>query len=201
LTGKIAFSKYAEFIRKGKIALFPTDTVVGIGCRFDSKESIAGLRAIKGIRDSDPIAVLISTVQQLDILKIRRSRLSNLLAEKFWPGGLTLVLSSDDRFPCSGSGNTLGLRMPDVDSLRKIIEMAGVPLAATSANFHGQPSPDRMEKVDASILDSVDGTFDIPASLMGLPSTVVKFEGGEIKIIREGAIPSRDIYDAVAEES
>jgi len=201
LAGKIAFSKYAEFIREGKVALFPTDTVVGIGCRFDSKEGITRLRAIKGIKDSDPVAVLISSLQQLDVLRIRRSRLSNLLAEKFWPGGLTLVLSSEDRFPCSGAGNTLGLRMPDVDSLRKIIEMAGVPLAATSANFHGRPAPGRMEEVDASIVNSVNTTFDIPARLIGLPSTVVKLEGGELKIIREGAIPSRDIYDAIAEES
>ena len=201
MAGKIAFSKYAEFIREGKVALFPTDTVVGIGCRFDSKEGITRLRAIKGIKDSDPVAVLISSLQQLDVLRIRRSRLSNLLAEKFWPGGLTLVLSSEDRFPCSGVGNTLGLRMPDVDSLRKIIEMAGVPLAATSANFHGRPAPGRMEEVDASIVNSVNTTFDIPARLIGLPSTVVKLEGGELKIIREGAIPSRDIYDAIAEES
>ena len=201
MAGKIAFSKYAEFIKKGEVALFPTDTVIGIGCRFDSEEGIARLRAIKGIKGSDPIAVLISSLQQLGILRIRRSRLSNLLAEKFWPGGLTLVLSSEDRFPCSGAGNTLGLRMPDVDSLRKIIEMAGVPLAATSANYHGRPAPGRMEEVDASIVNSVGSTFDIPARFIGLPSTVVKLEGGELKIIREGAIPSRDIYDAIAEES
>ena len=201
MAGKIALRKYAEFIKKGEVALFPTDTVVGIGCRFDSEEGIARLRAIKGIKDADPIAVLISSLQQLDILRIRRSRLSRLLAEKFWPGGLTLVLSSEDRFPCSGAGNTLGLRMPDGDSLRKIIEMAGVPLAATSANFHGRPAPGRMEEVDASIVKRVNSTFDIPARPIGLPSTVVKLEGGELKIIREGAIPSRDIYDAVAEES
>ncbi len=200
MAGNIDFSKYAEFIRKGKIALFPTDTVVGIGCRFDSEEDIARLRAIKGIKDSDPIAVLISSMQQLDSLRIRRSRLSNLLTMKFWPGGLTLVLSSDDRFPCSGAGNSIGLRMPDVDSLRKIIEMAGVPLAATSANLHGWPAPGRMEEVDVSIVKSVDCTFDIPARLVRLPSTVVRLEGGKLKIIREGAIPSSDIYDAVAEE-
>ncbi len=199
MAGKIAFSKYAEFIRKGKIALFPTDTVVGIGCRFDSEKGIAKLRAIKDIKDSDPIAVLVSSVQQLDILRIRRSRLSNLLAEKFWPGGLTLVLSSEDRFPCSGAGNTLGLRVPDVDSLRKIIELAGVPLAATSANFHGRPAPGRMEDVDAAIVKSVNGTFDIPARPVGLPSTVVRLEGGELKVIREGVIPSADIYSTVSE--
>lgn len=201
MAGKIAFSKYAKFIRTGKIALFPTDTVVGIGCRFDSKEGIARLRAIKDIKNPDPIAVLVSSVQQLDILRIRRSRLSNLLAEKFWPGALTLVLSSEVRFPCSGAGNTLGLRMPDVDSLRKIIEMAGVPLAATSANFHGLPAPGRMEEVDAALVNSVNGTFDIPARLVGLPSTVVRLEGGELKIIREGAIPSADIYSTVSEEN
>lgn len=200
MAGKTAFSKYAKLLKKGVVALFPTDTVVGIGCRFDSEEGIARLRAIKGIKESDPIAVLISSLQQLDIMRIRRSRLSNLLAGRFWPGGLTLVLSAEDRLPCSGAANTLGLRIPDADFLRKIIEMAGVPLAATSANFHGQPAPGRMEDVDTSIVKSVDHTFDIPARLIGLPSTVVKLEGGEVKIIREGAVSARDIYDAIAEE-
>jgi L-threonylcarbamoyladenylate synthase len=108
-------------------------------------------------------------------------------------------MSSEDRYASSGPGNTLGLRIPDVDSLRKIIEMAGVPLAGTSANLHGFPAPERMEEVDASIVKRVDGIFDIPASPIGLPSTVVRLAGGEIKILREGAIPSREILDAVAE--
>lgn len=201
MADKIALSKYAEFIKQGKVALFPTDTVVGIGCRFDSKEGIARLRAIKDIKDSAPVAVLISSAQQFGILRIRRSRLSDLLAEKFWPGGLTLVLSSESRFPCSGADNTLGLRIPDVDSLRKIIEMAGVPLAGTSANYHGLPAPGKMEEVDSSIVKKVNGIFDIPASPLGLPSTVVRLEDGELTIIREGAIPARDILDTVAEEN
>lgn len=201
MADKIAFSKYAEFIKQGKVALFPTDTVVGIGCRFDSKEGIARLRAIKRIEDSAPVAVLISSMQQLETLRIRMNRLSNMLAEKFWPGGLTLVLSSESRFPCSGAENTLGLRIPDMDSLRKIIEMAGVPLAGTSANCHGLPAPGRMEEVDSSIVERVNGTFDIPANPLGLPSTVVRIAGGELTILREGAIPSREILDAVAEES
>lgn len=88
-----------------------------------------------------------------------------------------------------------------MDSLRKIIEMAGVPLAGTSANCHGLPAPRRMEDVDSSIVKRVDGTFDIPASPLGLPSTVVRLKDGKLTIIREGAIPPRDVLDTVAEEN
>jgi L-threonylcarbamoyladenylate synthase len=192
-------NKYAGHIKDGDVLLFPTDTVMGIGCRFDSGEGIARLRAIKEIKESVPIAVLISSIDQLEKLKIRRSRLSNILISRFWPGGLTIVLSSEKHYPCCGDGNTIGLRMPDFDLLRRIIEKAGVPLAATSANLHGKPPPKIMEDVEQSIVERVDCSVDLTTRIIGLPSTVVKLEAGEPRILREGAVSSGEIYEALEE--
>ena len=187
--------KAASLFEEGAVILFPTDTVVGLGCRFDSEENISRIREIKGIKIENPLAVLISSLDDLHGLKIRKSRVFNKLIEKMWPGGLTIVLSSEDNYACCGEGNTLGLRMPDSDLMRKIIKMTGMPIAATSANFHGVLPPARIEDVDSRIVNRVDYVLDLPIKGVGLPSTVVKIEAGDVRIIREGAISSEEIFE------
>ncbi len=190
---------YANFFKDDSVALFPTDTVVGLGCRFDSAEGIAKIRRIKGILDRSPLAVLISSEKQLDLLRVRRSQLSNLVMSKFWPGALTVVLTAEQAYPCSGEANTLGLRMPDVDFLRKIIDMVGVPLATSSANFHGQVSAARLKDVDEGLRTMVDHVIELDLNPVGLPSTVVRIEGGVLKILREGAVTKDDISSVVGD--
>lgn len=192
---------FANYFKKDSVVLFPTDTVVGLGCRFDSSVGISRIRSVKGMMDKKALAVLLSNPKQLEILSIRRSRVSNLLMERFWPGGLTIVMTSEKTFPCSGEGDTLGLRMPDVELLRRIIDMVGVPLAATSANFHGQPPPSVLEEVDRSIIKQTDHIIKFDLKPLGLASTVIKVEGGLVKILRQGAISKEEIFDVVGEKS
>jgi L-threonylcarbamoyladenylate synthase len=187
-------------LKNGSVGIFPTDTVVGLGCRFDSEEGIARIREIKGIKDSSPLAVLISSEDQLKMLKVRKSRFFNKLAEKLWPGPLTIVATAEDGYPCSGKGNTLGIRIPDSDLLRKIIEKAGVPIAATSANLHGQPAPKTIEEVEDEIADSADCKIDLPIKSLGIPSTVTAIVAGEIKVIRVGGVEEAEIFAALSEE-
>jgi len=189
--------KIASLFNEDAVMLFPTDTVVGLGCRFDSENSISRIREMKGIKTKNPLAVLISSMEDLDRLKMRKSRVFNRLTDKMWPGGLTVVLSSEQRYACCGEGNTLGLRMPDADLMRKIIIMAGTPIAATSANFHGAPPPARIEDVDKKIKEKVDYILDLPIKGLGVPSTVVKIEAGEAKVIREGAISIEEINEVL----
>lgn len=190
----------ADMFKRGNVVLFPTDTVVGLGCRFDSHEGIARIRQMKGIVEKNPLAVLISDEGQLDELRIRRSRLSNALMKRFWPGGLTIVMTAEESYPCSGERNSLGLRMPDVESLRRIIEMVGVPIAATSANLHGEPAPVILDDVQEAIRKHVDCVIDLEVVPNGLPSTVVKIEGGVLRVQREGSITEQEILDVAGRE-
>jgi len=190
---------FANFFSNDSVVLFPTDTVVGVGCRFDSIEGIAKIRKIKGIVNRSPLAVLISNEAQLELLKIRRSRLSNLVMSKFWPGALTVVLTSEEGFACSGEANTIGLRMPDADLLRKIIDMVGVPLATTSANFHGDVAPAKLEDVNKAFKSLVDHIIEYDLTPVGLPSTVIRIEGGVLKILRQGAVTKEEIYSVVGD--
>ena len=191
---------FAAYFKKDSVVLFPTDTVVGIGCRFDSSEGISKIRKLKGIVGKNPLAILISDLSQLDHLKVRRSRLSNLLMQKFWPGGLTLVLTAEEAYPCSGEEHTIGLRMPDSEFLRKIIEAIGAPVAATSVNLHGQPAAVRLSDVNEVFHNAADHTIDFEQASNGLPSTVVKIEGGNLRIIREGSVTRKEIFDVVGEQ-
>ncbi len=192
--------QYAGFFDDDSVVLFPTDTVVGVGCRFNSVDGIARIREIKGIVGRNPLAVLISEEKQLEMLKVRRSQLSNILMSKFWPGALTVVLTAEESYPCSGEANTIGLRMPDADLLRKIINMVGVPLAATSANFHGRPAPVKLQDVDKAFSSLVDHVIDTDLNSVGLPSTVIKIEGGVLRILREGAITKDEICSVVGDK-
>ena len=189
--------KISSYFSDGAVMLFPTDTVVGLGCKFDSRDGVSRIREMKGIKTENPLAVLISSAEDLTRLKMRKSRVFNMLIDKMWPGGLTIVLSSEKSYACCGDGNTLGLRMPDSDLIRKIIKMSGSPIAATSANFHGAPPPAKIEDVDSKIVEKVDYVLDLPIKGTGLPSTVIKIEAGEVKIIRQGAITSDEIYQAI----
>jgi L-threonylcarbamoyladenylate synthase len=192
--------KYAGYFKGDGVVLFPTDTIIGLGCRFDSSDGIAKIRKIKGIMDRNPLAVLISDQKQLEMLQVRRSRLANLLMDHFWPGALTIVLTSEIPFPCSGEANTLGLRMPDADFLRRIIDMVGAPIAATSANPHGHHAPARLEEVSGLLRKQVDHTIEYEVKPIGLPSTVVKIEGGILRIMREGAITRDEISGIVGDK-
>jgi len=145
------------------------------------------------------MAVLISDISQLDLLQVRRSRISNLIMQKFWPGGLTVVLTSEIAFPCSGERNTIGLRMPDSEFLRNIIDTVGVPLAATSANLHGHPAPARLGDVSPYFRDAVDHIIEFEMNSINLPSTVISIEAGNLKIIREGAISQNEINDLIGD--
>lgn len=192
--------KIAGLFNEGAVMIFPTDTVAGLGCRFDSQEGVNRIRELKGVSSSSPFAVLISSIDDLNELQIRKSRIFNCLVKKLWPGGLTIVLSSENKYVCCGKGNTLGLRMPDAAFMRKIIKKVGAPIAATSANFHGDPPPSRVEDVKSEIIEKVDYVLDIPIKGVGLPSTVVKLEAGDVKIIREGAVSSDEIFSALKED-
>ena len=191
--------KFASYFNDDSLVLFPTDTVVGLGCRFDSATAIAKIRKLKGIVGKNPMAILISDLSQLDLLQVRRSKLSNLIMQKFWPGGVTIVLTSEIALPCSGESNSIGLRMPDSEVLRKIIDKVGVPLAATSANLHGQPAPARMPEVSLYFRNEVDQVIEFEITPVSLASTVISIEAGNLRVIREGAVTKEDLYNAIGD--
>jgi L-threonylcarbamoyladenylate synthase len=177
-------SKYEELnkavgvLRRGGVIIFPTDTVYGIGCIWDNSAAIARIRNIKSSMQDFPI--LIANISQAHaIAKISPQAL--VLINKYWPGGLTILVKSrkDDK--------KVGIRMPASDTVKFLIENLGSPIIGTSANFHGQGAPTKSEDIEPRLIKLVD--FVVKGECeKGKESTVIDTTLSPAKILRRGAV-------------
>jgi L-threonylcarbamoyladenylate synthase len=138
--------KAAAALRAGKVALVPTETVVGL---VATESGLPRVREIKG-RDADkPIALLCASAEEAFGLARDVPRIARHLAERYWPGPLTLVLALQ-------GGGTIGVRVPAGRAVQELLEAYGGPLYATSANLAGEPAPKGLDDVDRRVLEAVD---------------------------------------------
>jgi len=183
-------SKAVEILNQGGIVVFPTDTAFGVGCRLDKTKAIQRLFEIKNRPTNQPIAILVNSTEMAKDYWLSLPRKVKKLMNKFWPGGLTIVYPCrEDKVPSlvRGGKKNLGVRMPDHEIPLQLIKAVGVPLATTSANFSGQPTPYKFEDLGLDFLDLVD--LFIPGKCpVGLVSTVIDCSQKPWKILREGVV-------------
>jgi L-threonylcarbamoyladenylate synthase len=171
-------------VRAGGTIVLPTDTVYGLGT---SPASIAKLYALKDRPDSVPIAVLVAAIGQADEL-VTFTETAARIGAALWPGPLTMVLARRD-----GEG-TLGVRLPDHEFVTALARSAG-PLAVTSANRHGAPTPPNARDAAAALTGTVDLVVD-GGPCSGVASTVVDLTQGDVVILRTGTITEEQIRAA-----
>ncbi len=168
--------KVAEALRSGKVALVPTETVVGL---VAAESGLSKVREIKG-RDADkPIALLCRSAEEAFGLAANVPPLADKLADLYWPGPLTLVLDLPD-------GNTIGLRVPAGEAVRDLLEAYDSPLYATSANLSGEPARATPEEVNPLVLEAVDFVLGGEKG-SGEASAVVDLSGGNVRLLRAGS--------------
>lgn len=184
-----------EVLNDGGIIIYPTDTLYGLGCRIDRDAAVRRVFAIKGRPASEPLPVLLADPEMLDDYAEGVTGAARRLAQRFWPGAVTLVLRRSARIPArvAGGGTTVGLRVPDHALARALIRSAGVPLVGTSANAHGRPDPRRVQQAIFDIGNQVDVIIDGGPSPVGAPSTVVDATGETLRVVREGAVPAEAV--------
>jgi L-threonylcarbamoyladenylate synthase len=178
-------------IGEGRPVVLPTDTVYGLCTTPLAPESLARL---KGRGPEQPVALLASEV---DILLELVPELPEPIVRSLLPGRLTLIFPNPEaRFPLLSPLDTIGVRVPELrGAARRIVTRAGA-VAATSANLHGGPDPRRLDEVPEAIREQavlVDG-----GELPGVPSTVVEITPSDFRIVREGAVPVRDVLERLA---
>lgn len=177
------------------VALFPADTVYGLCCDPESERAVERLYALKGRPPEKPAAVMwFSLERALEALPELGTRTRELF-ERLLPGRVTfLVANPRGRYPlaCGPDPGTLGVRVPDVPSLRALER----PVLQTSANLSGGPDPRTLDEVPAEIRSKVKLVIGAGA-LPGTPSTVVDLrryeDSGELAIVRRGAVPESEI--------
>jgi len=175
-----AIRELAQQARSGKIVAFPTETVYGIGIPASHAKGLQKLYAIKSRDPQKPFAYHIGDWDQLAFLHIVRNPAFRYLSKKFWPGPVTLVVSSTD-------GEKIGLRYPRHLAASTLIISVGEPFLATSANRSGDPSPRTADEVLQALGSEVDYLIDAGPCELGQDSTVVDVTVNPPQILREGA--------------
>lgn len=172
-------------LRAGGAVVLPTDTVYGLAALPGHEDR---LYALKDRPEQVPIAVLVADAEQAATLG-RFGPLARRLAERFWPGPLTLVVERLD-----GAG-TVGIRCPDHNLLRAVALEVG-PVPTTSANRHGVATPATAAEAAASLAGTPDLVVD-GGPCEGVASTVVDVTGSELRVLREGALPGAEVHATV----
>lgn len=190
-------ARAAELLRAGKLVALPTETVYGLAARADSAEAVAGIYRAKGRPDFNPLIVHVD-----DLVMARRvaefGDAAELLAARYWPGPLTLVLPLREGSAITPAVTaalpTVALRIPDHPAMRAVLAALQSPLAAPSANRSGAVSPTEAEHVVASLGSAVDAVLDGGGCPRGLESTIVALRpGGEWQLLRHGPITEAEL--------
>ena len=192
----------AAALAGGGVIILPTETVYGVAALPGAAGATDRLFALKDRPDAVPLAVLVDDVAQAEEVAVVGS-MARRLAERFWPGPLTLVLPrrpEASSLALGGSPDTVGVRVPAYDLVRAIARRVG-PIATTSANRHGLPTPATAASAAAALAGEVDLMID-GGRRDGVPSTVVDCSGSAPVILRAGAIPASEVEEsAVARPS
>lgn len=188
-TDPIAVQQAAQVLAGGGLVVFPTDTVYGLAASIDRPDAVARLYTAKGRPLDRPIPVLVSSRRQAERLASSVDARSRHLMERFWPGGLTILLPAADWLPFEVVRDTgqVGVRMPNRQLALAIIEAAGGALATTSANRSGEPEAATAEQAREVLGESVNLILD-GGTGGGIPSTVVRISGSDLVVLRRGAI-------------
>ena len=182
-----------EILNSGGLVAFPTDTVYGVGALAFNGTAVESIYAAKDRPVEKAIPILIADESDLEKVGTNIPESAHKLASRFWPGPLTVLVPKMPTLPESVSATeTVGVRIPDHDVARALLRAAG-PMAVTSANISGQPSPSTAEEVFAQLGGRIPLIIDGGKTPGGVPSTLVDCTGGELKILREGPISLEEI--------
>ena len=186
-------------LRRGGVIGIPTDTVYGIAANAFDEDAVDRVFRLKGREDTSPIPVLIGEVADLFRYGTNITDEAVALAEAFWPGQLTIVVSKSDLIPpvVSGGLDTVGLRIADHPVPRRLTSDLGAPITATSANISGTESLNSARSVAEQLGTSLDLVLDGGQLAPSRPSTVIDATSSPPKILREGAVPASAIARAL----
>lgn len=188
-----------KMLKEGGLVAIPTETVYGLAANALDGAAVAKIFAAKGRPQDNPLIVHISRLEQLEGLVSHVPEAALALAAEFWPGPLTMVLPKSDSVPneVTCGLDSVGVRMPSHETARAIIEVAGVPLAAPSANLSGKPSPTTADYVMADMNGRIEAIVDGGECAVGVESTVVSLCGERPLLLRPGAVTPEMIAEVV----
>jgi L-threonylcarbamoyladenylate synthase len=189
----------AEVLRAGGLVIVPTDTVYGVACDPENLQAVARLYQAKGRGEEKPLQLLLASPDWAGAVCRDLTPEADRLAGVFFPGGITLVVRRADsvRPEVVAGGDTVGLRVPDHRECLEVVRAFGRPVAASSANRSGGPSPRTAQEAVDQLGDFIDLVVDAGPCPIGTDSTVIDATVSPVRILREGAVPRAEIEGAL----
>ena len=186
----IGIKSACEILKNGGVVGIPTETVYGLAANAYDSEAIAKIFTAKGRPQDNPLIVHISDTNMLYDLAAEIPKTALALAERFWPGPLTMVFKKTEKVPSAVSAglDTVAVRMPSNKTARSIIEESGLPLAAPSANISGSPSPTTANHVLCDLDGKIDAVVMGEDCTVGVESTVITLVGEHPMLLRPGGV-------------
>jgi L-threonylcarbamoyladenylate synthase len=187
-------------IQNGGVVAFPTDTVYGIGASLNHREAMARIYRIKGRAQEKPIPILIARPDVIDTLTDDPDPDLIALANRFWPGPLTIILTANDALPPEvlAPDRTFGVRLPDHSVPLAIAHHNGGAIATTSANLSGMAPATTAKAIEEMLGDALDIILDGGIAPADTASTVIRREGATISVLREGSVTVDQLREAWA---
>ena len=187
----------AKFIIEGKLVLFPTETVYGIGANGLDENAVKKIFVAKNRKQDNPLILHVSNIDMINKVAKDINSLEKKLITDFFPGPLTIILNRQSNIPniVTAGLDTVGVRMPSNKIARDLIELSNTPIAAPSANISGRPSGTNIDDVFNELNDRVDYILDGGETIIGLESTVIRVIDNKIHILRPGKITSEELSE------
>ena len=191
----------AEIIRNGGLVAIPTETVYGLGANGMDESAVAKIFEAKGRPQDNPLILHLYGGEQMVDYCENIPESAWILAEKFWPGPLTMVLPAKANVPrrTTGGLNTVAVRCPDSPITRQIIRLAGVPLAAPSANISGKPSTTTAEHVRHDHDGRIDAIVDGGPCRVGVESTIIDLTEERPRLLRPGGVTPEQLLEVLGD--
>ena len=191
----------ANIIKTGGLVAIPTETVYGLGANGLDEVAVAKIFEAKGRPQDNPLILHVSGPEQIEQFCHHIPQKAYALAERFWPGPLTMVLPARSVVPkrTTAGLSTVGIRCPDSRVTRDIIQLAGVPIAAPSANISGKPSTTTAEHVLHDHNGRIDAIVDGGPCRVGVESTIVDLTEERPRLLRPGGITPEQLLDVLGD--
>lgn len=192
----------ASLLREGEVVGLPTETVYGLAADATNREAVARIFEAKGRPADNPLIIHVSDIEMMEQYTDDIPVAAYRLAEKFWPGPLTMILPKKNTVSdiVTGGLDTVAVRMPSHEIMKRVIELVGKPLAAPSANLSGSPSPTTAAHVTDDMRGRIAAVVDGGECSVGVESTVISFDGYDtVRILRPGYITAEQLRTVVDE--
>ena len=193
----------AGILRSGGLVAFPTETVYGLGGNALDEDAARKIYAAKGRPSDNPLIAHVSCVEEVAPLVKEIPEAGRKLMEAFWPGPLTMIFPKSEKVPYGTTGglDTVAIRMPDDPVANRLIALAGVPVAAPSANTSGRPSPTTADHVWQDMNGRIEMIIDGGPVGIGVESTIVDVSSAVPAVLRPGAITMEMLEEVLGEVS